>query len=80
MHAFKTRLFRKNTKWRTKTTTETTTRQVFQQSKNIKNPLPPIKLYQHVFCKNCQSHSNPTEKASKTASYAEGAKLFRKRK
>jgi len=22
---------------------------------------PPIQLYQHVFCKNCQNHCNPTE-------------------
>ncbi|MBS7633770.1 hypothetical protein KEJ15_09220 [Candidatus Bathyarchaeota archaeon] len=25
------------------------------------HPLPPIKLYQHVFCRNCDVHCNPTE-------------------
>ncbi|MCL6579105.1 MAG: hypothetical protein K6T73_06920 [Candidatus Bathyarchaeota archaeon] len=26
-----------------------------------KTHLSPLQLYQHIFCKNCQNHCNPTE-------------------
>ncbi|MBX5327258.1 MAG: hypothetical protein ACQXXH_01685 [Candidatus Bathyarchaeia archaeon] len=31
------------------------------KSQARKYPLPPIKLYQHVFCRNCDIHCNPAE-------------------
>ena len=25
------------------------------------HPLPPVKLYQQIFCRHCDAHCNPTE-------------------